>query len=150
VLAEFRGPETYVALVTESTGVTRRMVERHESRILFGGPRDLHLWAVRLRRGFAAVERWRWEAGDDRDDEALDAAPEPLLVPLVLERDGRRQLVHERLALQTGDTLHAAVSNDRREEAEAWLRDNGFSRVEDDPPTHDAERADPPDPTRGA
>lgn len=58
---------TYVALHRTLGLVTARMVAENHSHLIFSSPLDLDLWNVRLRRGLAAVERWRYTPSVSKD-----------------------------------------------------------------------------------
>ena len=112
----FGVPETYVALEHGSPVLPRGMLERHDIRILFDGPRDLERWNVRFRHGLAELARFRFEGPVEGDPPAHAHGMELHLI-LTHERAGRVAPMHEDLALRAGDEATVALHTERREEA---------------------------------
>jgi hypothetical protein len=121
-LEEFKVPRAYVALARGSAGVSEAVVRRNHATVLFGQPRDLELWALRLRRASAAVEMWRLEQAGTPDFDT----PEALCLPLVVWRGDRVYPVNGDSPFQTGDVVQFAILTDRRHEARAWLEQKGW------------------------
>ncbi|MEZ5332392.1 MAG: cation:proton antiporter [Thermoanaerobaculia bacterium] len=126
--SELRVPEVLIALRHAHAGVTPAMVDELEAHVLFGSPRDLAHWTVRLQRGEAGVEAWEvvdaaagspFPPGDDGTGRAL--------LPLARERDGRCEPWDERTTVKEGDRVHVAVLETRRSDGEAWLRSRGLA-----------------------
>lgn len=124
---ELRIPEVLLALRHAHAGVTPAMVEHLEAHVLFGEPRDLAPWTVRLQRGEARVETWTvvdadagppFPSGDDGGERAL--------LPLALERERRCEPWDERTAAKDGDSVHLVVLEARRDEGATWLRAHGL------------------------
>ncbi len=136
-LEEFKIPRAHVALSSTSTGVSAAVVRRIGGTVLFGGPRDLELWALRLRRGMAPVEAWRCNdpartsVGGGKPTRATLDMPENHCIPLVLQRGVRVIPANTVDGLQRGDIVHFAVFQERRDEVRTWLADHGWSLVED-------------------
>ncbi len=126
---EFQQKEIFVALRASQTSVSTSKVEQKGAQVLFGKPRDLDLWMVRLRRELAELQSWtlaeKPEAEDESKTQDLDF-PEQLVLPLVLRRGSNAwPLGHER-KLRPGDTVEFAVFVEKPEEAHAWLTGRGW------------------------
>jgi len=131
---DFPGPALYIALHRNKGHVTDEMIEHIGARTLFGMERDVDLWSVRLERGLAACERWRWEgekeqAGRLTDPEALaenDGAGRAVL-PLVAHADGRAFPVDGRWREARGVEVDLLIFTEADEVARAWLRASGWT-----------------------
>jgi NhaP-type Na+/H+ or K+/H+ antiporter len=131
---EFKGPAVYVAMRHGEVGVTPEMVERAGAKILFGGPREIELWATRLRRGWAVVEAWELEDKDSLaefpSERDLIDIPEELLMPLMIERAGKLTPAYQGHSIKIGDVVHVALFSEKLGEARSWLLDRGWSVFE--------------------
>ena len=82
--------------------------------VLFGRPRDLDLWNVRLRRGHALIECW---CLDDPPEEGQGGVGlegrENLILPLVIQRGKRTTPVYRRMDCRKGDQVHFAILAER-------------------------------------
>jgi NhaP-type Na+/H+ or K+/H+ antiporter len=143
-LEEFKVPRAHVAVARGSTGVNETVAKRAGASVLFGAPRDLELWSVRLRRGTASIEMWRaQEAGRSRRDpdkkRGVFDAPELLCLPLVIWRGSRVFPANGDDGVQGGDIAHFALLHERRQEARAWLAGRGWTAAysTDDEPAID-------------
>ncbi len=129
-LQEFRVTRVHVAARRGQTSVHRGLVEQQGLSMLFGRPRDLELWALRLRRGIAEVQAWRLVGppGDAAPDGTPDPfeTPEGVLLPLVLQRGERFDVVSSGRPYRKGDVVHFAVFEEKTEEARAWLGEQGW------------------------
>jgi len=127
--SDYRLGEIYVALRHTQRSVHPEIVETTGSQVLFGRPRDLDLWSVRMRRDLAVIEAWM--LADERPEAAAPFEfPEQLVLPLVLARGGRTwPFGHERVP-KGGDVLRAALFAERVDEARTWMEDNGWRRVD--------------------
>jgi hypothetical protein len=117
----------YVACRRDRSTVTPALVEQSDASVLFGQPRDLELWSLRFGRGTAEVETWR------RGKSALDSIgptefPENLILPLLILRKGRVRPFDSRKPAKAKDALILALYAEQREQAEAWLLENGYDR----------------------
>jgi Trk K+ transport system NAD-binding subunit len=70
---EYGTPRSCVALDSGTGSVTPEMAHEVGASVLFGDPRDLELWSVRLRRGLALVEPWRRDEAAGAEDDGGDA-----------------------------------------------------------------------------
>jgi NhaP-type Na+/H+ or K+/H+ antiporter len=124
---EFKVPLIYLGIRKNQATVTPAMVEEEGGRILFGGPRDLELWAVRLRRRIAAVETWSLdsEGESEREEKPIDLS-DALLFPLTVTRDNRVEPIHAERSLRSGDRLQVALFLERQTEAREELVKRGW------------------------
>ncbi len=135
-LEEFKVPRVHVALARGATGVSETVVQRAGGTVLFGVPRDLELWAIRLRRKTAPIEAWRLDnferavAGGDRRTRNPLVTPDNQCLPLVVWRGVKVFPANTEDCLQQGDVVHFAVFSERQEEARAWLAEHGWSAVD--------------------
>ena len=84
----FRVPGAWVALRRGHLSVTKEMVRQTGSAILFGEPKNIELWTLRLERKLATASRFRRtvaEVGEDEMKELHDEM-ENLILPLALRR----------------------------------------------------------------
>jgi len=122
----FRGPRLLVALETEASGVTGRMVREIGGEVLFGGERQLTTWVQRLTAGLVCHERWEYSAPKDGSAVPFAGAPPRTLLPIAAIRDGRGLAISDDSRLRKGDLVDLAIANEHRPEAHVWLRDAGF------------------------
>ncbi len=134
---EFKIPRAWVALRRGHTSVTPAMVEAIGARELFGEPRNLDLWMVRLERGIADTEAWtREEPGDAGAEGEMGGPTDPdnVVLPLAVIR-GRRVVPYERnMAFKKHDELRVLILDERRDEAEAWLVQQGWEPKPEEEP----------------
>ena len=134
-IGEFKVPRAYLGLVRGSSGVNEAVVRKAGGAVLFAAPRDLELWALRLRRGTAPIEIWRYDTDPaevytpDRDEQNPFDTPESRLLPLVIWRGQRVFPANDGNGLRQGDLVHFAICADHRDEARAWLRERGWAPV---------------------
>jgi len=136
-LDEHRVPRAWVALRKGHVSVRPETVDEAGARVLFGAPRSLDFWGLRLERGTAAVERWTY--ADPRD--GLDTTPAGLaragefeVLPIAVGRRDRVVPVDDRTEFRAGDELIAAVFHERRDTAVAWFEEHGWTPAADDVP----------------
>ncbi len=139
---EYKVPIVRVALASEAGTVTPEMVHEIGARILFGRPRNLQLWSVRLSRGGAAVHRWRLAS---RETFAVTEPPQSrnhpknFVLPMTIESaSGVQHAIDDRTALKKGDVARFAILEEYQQEAEAWLAQEGWERLEDEDEETDA------------
>ncbi len=129
----------WAAVRRDHRSVEHPMLTDIGAHILFGEPRAIALWAQRLERGGAAVERFRWIGGPPPDLAPATGAPpaaasaggdsEPPALPLAIERGGEILPVDEATAPRDGDVLAAAVAAEAREAGRAHLRARGWGAL---------------------
>jgi Trk K+ transport system NAD-binding subunit len=132
-IREFKVPRLYVALANGS-GSGKSVVGRHGAHALFGAPRDLELWALRMRRKTAAVEIWRYAGrpeGRPADDPPFDNS-ETRVLPLITWRGKRVFPVNGDDGLREGDIVHFALLEEAKEEAHRWLVERGWAPLYND------------------
>lgn len=116
----------------------------HESgaRVLFGRAVDMDHWAVRVRRGNAEVQRWRWSGSrNGAVEEPLTAGSDDAMLPLVhLHRDGGAPVSSATRAM-VGDEFIVLANKQRSKDVQAWM-DLGWEQVSEYAPAQ-AEQAPP-------
>ena len=127
-------PRAWLALRKGHMSVRPEMAAEAGLHVMFGAPRSLEFWTLRLERGTARVESWSYD--EPRDD--LDASPaafaedgELQVLPIAYRRRNRVRVVDDRTEFKRGDVLIVAVYDERRALAEAWFHDRGFVAVVD-------------------
>ena len=132
-IREVKVPRLYVALGNGS-GSGESVVGRHGAQTMFGAPRDLELWALRMRRRTASIEIWRY-AGRPEGEPAT-APPfdnsESRVLPLVTWRGKRVFPVNADDGLREGDIVHFALLEEAKEEAHQWLVSRGWAPLYND------------------
>ena len=129
---DFGADRVYLALARDQSRVTPETVGDADGHVLFGVPRDLEMWALRLRRQTATVDAWEKDAepavfGEDADDgPAFFQTPSNLLLPMMMTRGGTMVPVNSAQEFKIGDLVYFAVSVERRAESEEWLRQQGW------------------------
>ncbi len=151
--------ETYVAVNREGSEVTKRVVEKQESRVLFDRPKDVDRWQVRLRHGSAEVLRFRYFGPPEEPDEeereeaskrvAATDAPEVVdpYVILAVKRgeEGSWTPMYQGFQNQEGDLAAVALYTEEATAAAAALRAMGWERA----PEEDLGAPDPEEPPPG-
>jgi Trk K+ transport system NAD-binding subunit len=137
-LEEVGIPQAWLALRKGHMSVRPEMAREAGARVLFGAPRSLEFWTLRLERGTARIESWIYD--DPRAD--VDASPaafaedgELHVLPIALRRRGRVEMVDDRTEFKRGDVVILAVHEERRAQAETWFAERGFAPVADAPAT---------------
>jgi len=125
----FRVPKVWVALRQGHLSVTPEMVRRIGAAVLFGEPRTLELWTLRLERGTGRVETWRGVRAAKQGEGETEAAH--AVLPLAVRRGKSLRIVDGPVHPQEGDELLAVVFQAAREKAVAWLEAEGWGHVPD-------------------
>lgn len=125
---EFRGPAIYVAIDDDAVGVTHEVVAAQQARVLFGGVRDLHGWFARWRQD-ACVSEWFTRASTPEAGFAVAAERRDDVLPLLLRRGERLEIVDAATLARPGDHVAFAVVAERRADAVAWLAAQGWTAV---------------------
>ncbi len=125
---DFGADRVYLALARDQSRVTPETVGDADAHVLFGVPRDLEMWALRLRRETATVETWEKDAEPAvaGEDAAFFQTPSNLLLPMRMTRGGTMVPVNSAQEFKVGDLVYFAVSVERRAESEEWLRQQGW------------------------
>ena len=140
-IEEFKARRVFVALRRDQHTISPGIVESSGAKVLFGSPRDLDMWSVRLRRGFARLATFRLTVKPERDTETMETGekqhgidlfgfPRTLLLPLVLQRGSEVAPIHAGRELRKGDLLHFAIHAERSNEANLWLTQHDWELVE--------------------
>jgi hypothetical protein len=135
---EFKVPQAWVALRSGHKGVTPEIVEAGGAKVLFGEPRNLDLWMVRIERGIAEQQRWfRRASGDQTAKEEAEELPESddIVMPLTVVRGQSVVPITADLVFKRRDELHVLINRERAAEATAWLEKTGWE------PWRDREKA---------
>lgn len=121
----FRLPALFVALESETTGVTAPMVRAMDASVLFGSERHLATWGSWIAQDAVDVERWIVE---EPRGMALGFAASPIqaLLPLALHHDGRVAPIGDESRPRAGDLVDVAILRAQRGEADGWLRAAGL------------------------
>ncbi|UCC78251.1 MAG: cation:proton antiporter [Candidatus Zixiibacteriota bacterium] len=124
---QFKLPKRMIS-ISESKGHTSiEAVTEDGISVLFGSPYDIDLWAVRLRRKIALVERWSFEPNDEsRDAIPVTEIPSQSMLPLLLLRKENPVPVDNKTEFQPGDLVSFIVFGELREDALEWFRQNGW------------------------
>lgn len=128
---EFKVPYVYTAVRRDQSTVNLQVVRKAGAEILFGGPRDLDMWPVRLRRKTAEREAWKLAERPpkvDGEDPPFEP-PEQNLLPLVVTRGRDVFPAHSRQQPRKGDRVDFLVYTEQRDAARRWLRDRGWEPV---------------------
>jgi len=127
VREQFKVPNRLVS-VSKSEGHTSiEAVNKIGVSVLFGAPYDIELWAVRLRRKIALVERWLFDPIDkELGSIPVSEIPFQSLVPLVILRKDNPAPVDSRTEFQTNDLVSFIVFKELEDEARRWLDQKGW------------------------
>lgn len=140
----FPGPKVYVALESESHGVTPDMVHQLDARVLFGGAQPVDRWQKHLGPE-TTHETWRY--GPEKSQKAAHpdplAAPDGLLLPLGLLR-GKKSLPPDgETRIKKGDVMIFTYAPGKTDEARDWLTHAGWLAQTSDPSPADEPGSDP-------
>jgi NhaP-type Na+/H+ or K+/H+ antiporter len=130
---EFGVPQGYVSIQKGHASLTVEMVREAGCHALFAAPADLELWSVRLRRKVARVETRVFappaNAPKDLGATCLRTGESAgnMLLALMNFRDGKPRPIDASVEIRPGDRVAWLIFTERREEAEAWLEDQGFT-----------------------
>jgi hypothetical protein len=124
-----------VALDVSNNSVSPQMIKQAGSSILFGTHCDIELWDVRIRRGLTSIEPWvlseeNKNSGEDDKQIAELEPPEQLLIALTATRGNNIAPFDNSFAPKKDDILHFLIFSEMREEASAWLKENGWLQFE--------------------
>ncbi len=126
---EYKVPRAWVALRRGHTSVTPEALADNRVHVLFGAPRRLDLWSLRLERKQASTEEWVLTDGETVEPTALSGAedgPDQLFLPLIVRRGKKILIMDESVRTEKDDHLIALVYLEKQEEAARWLREHGW------------------------
>jgi NhaP-type Na+/H+ or K+/H+ antiporter len=131
-LKDFKVPNVWVTLRRGHTNVTLEMVRQAGARVLFGEPRFIDLWTLRLERGLAKVERWQRATESDSDDTEIQEmrGMHKAMLPLAVLRGRRIAPIDATTTFKKEDALYVALFQERREVGAEWLSAKGWGRDE--------------------
>ncbi|HUP46318.1 MAG TPA: cation:proton antiporter [Thermoanaerobaculia bacterium] len=126
----YKTPRAWVAIHSGHLNVTAEVVRQFDTRLLFGAPRRLEPWNLRLDRNQAMVRQWVFAAAPPA------GAPKPseealMYLPLAVGRGRSMVPVDDETAWKKGDILHALVWSERESEAADQLTSLGFDPAQD-------------------
>lgn len=130
---EFKVASIYVALRHGQGTITAETVAARGAQVLFGKPRDLDLWILRLRRDLAAAEQWKL-VRKPRDEDNLSSLDftRQLVLPLLLHRGSKVWPIGEGSPPREGDQIDFVLFTEQLEKARAELHGRGWRPVEDE------------------
>jgi len=122
----FKVPRVWAAVHRGRIGVTEEDVQAAGGSTLFGCARDLDLWIGRCESGRVLVPAWLATELVVSPKTIETFAPEGLLLPAVLVRDGEARPVGDKTDVRPGDVIHLVVALDRAGEAREWMERQGW------------------------
>jgi hypothetical protein len=131
---ENRQASGLVGLRRGQRAVTPEMVERMGGVVLFGAPRDLERWILRLGRDQARLRVFRFagSAGDATamlDDLVLAKQTKRAVLPIAIQRKSQLRWGLRGAKPRAGDLLHALIAEDGRDEALGTLAAAGWQEL---------------------
>ena len=132
---EYKVPVVRVGLTSREGLATRELVHEIGARVLFGRARNLIAWSERISRGAVSVGRWKLASRtfDVTEPPQSRTHPRNFVLPLTIESDeGVHQAIDDRTPFRKGDVARLAIHDDRRQEAEAWLAQEGWQELPDE------------------
>ena len=142
--ALFRVPDCFIAVSQPGAGMAMELIDDGDARLLFDGVHDVERWDVRWRRGEVGIERWRFEAEPEREEDAPPPTIGELFVMLIVTRAGRTRPMRADHVFKKGDQISVALYLPEREEALRVLAALGFVPVEAEAPLAAEESASDP------
>jgi len=138
---EFKLESIYVALRHGQTSIKTETVTERGAQVLFGQPRDLDLWILRLRRDLATPERWKLERkSKDEDKMSSLEFKRQLVLPLLLHRGTKVWPIGQGSPPREGDEIDFVLFAEQLEKARAELHARGWRPVaSEDAPTEETE-----------
>lgn len=130
ILDESPHPAVQVALETAESGVTEDMVRHHEVGVLFAGERHLSFWLDLATRGYITRERWRFARPSLEGGLGLRGIPIDMLLPTVLYRGDKVSLIQDEDRLRTDDAVEFIINPGKLEDAQHWLVESGWVRLD--------------------
>ncbi|MFQ5600097.1 MAG: cation:proton antiporter [Candidatus Krumholzibacteriia bacterium] len=127
-LEEFKVPQVWVTLRRGYESVGSEMVHEAGARVLFGEPRFVDLWTLRLERNIARVERWERVRGESADEAEMQELRDlhKALLPLAVRRGKKVHPMDEESSFKKQDQLYVVIFDEKREQGCDWLRAHGW------------------------
>jgi NhaP-type Na+/H+ or K+/H+ antiporter len=127
VKEQFKVPKRFISISESEGHISIESMNEAGVSVLFGAPYDVELWAVRLRRKIASVERWIFEPQDEsKDSIPISDIPLQSLLPLIMIRKESLVLVGNNVEFQPHDQVSFIVFNELRDDALEWLNQTGW------------------------
>jgi NhaP-type Na+/H+ or K+/H+ antiporter len=127
VKEQFKVPKRFISISESEGHISIESMNEAGVSVLFGAPYDVELWAVRLRRKIASVERWIFEPQDEsKDSIPISDIPLQSLLPLIMIRKESLVLVDNNVEFQPHDQVSFIVFNELRDDALEWLDQMGW------------------------
>ncbi len=136
---EFKVPAVWVALRRGHMSVTKEMVLKRGADILFGEPKNIDLWILRLERKFASQARFKRLAPEEAGEEEIKEMHgdlENAILPLVVRRGKKIIPMSQDTQFRKDDELIALLLEESREKTETWLLGKGWQAIA--PPVEEA------------
>ena len=127
---EFKITNLLVGLHLKDGHVRPEMIHEVGGSVLFGSPQEMDLWSVRLTRGLAVTERWRFmkKAEESEADRPwLVESLERSFIALVIDREGQVMPIREESSLKQKDLVTFLIFEDAKSEAKKWFAAHGWS-----------------------
>jgi NhaP-type Na+/H+ or K+/H+ antiporter len=129
---QFGVPSGYVALESNSPGVTPALAQRHNAQVLFERPHDVERWDVRARHGEVESVHLVYGEPEESGEGAQPPQHNERYVLLSHRRGSRVVPMSASIRPRAGDITLAALHAPEREEALASLARLGWTEVSDD------------------
>jgi len=126
-------PRAWVALQRAPESLDPAAVKESPAHLLFAGPQDIEIWAVRARQGLTRLEIWEWRKTEDNAADTAWQTPREhrnQLLPILLRRGKQAHLVDEETTLKDGDMVEWLIFSEVAEAAHERLTGQGWSMVE--------------------
>jgi len=127
-----RVSDLWVALRRHHQGIRPEMLEEIRAHVLYGGPHQLEVWALRFERGLVALEWWR--PGEEVDEIPGLESEETIstLLPVALRRGDDVVPFSSDVTPKEGDAVAFALFTEREDEAREALTGSGWSAAPPD------------------
>jgi NhaP-type Na+/H+ or K+/H+ antiporter len=131
---EFEVETVYVALRHGQGSIKAETVVARGAQVLFGKPRDLDLWIVRLRRNLAVPERWKLVRRPKEEGKvsSLDFTRQ-MVLPLLLHRGTRVWPIGGGAPPREGDQVDFVLFGEQLDRARSELHERGWRPAAVDP-----------------
>ncbi len=126
---ESKVPEALIAQQPGLDGLESDALIRDDIHMLFGSPRDVALWDLRLRRGLAEAEIWRLAGGAPVPARELPRETHGRMLPLLRRRGEITAPVDERTRFTGGDEVTWLLLSEQVAETRTWLEEAGWEPV---------------------